>query len=354
MSKPLVSILCICYNQEEYIRETLDGFIMQETDFPFEVIVHDDASTDSTSKIVKEYAKKYPDKIVPWIEKENQFSKNNSGFVTEMYRRAKGKYVIPCEGDDYWTDKEKLQLQVDFLEKHPDYNICFHPAKIIYESGDQPDGQLPSKDFGTNFTLAKLLKGNYIFTNTALYRKQKYDVLPDGVLPFDWYMHLFHARNGNIGYIDRVMSVYRRHEGGIWWESGTNINSIWHKHGLAHFKMYVDTLKLFDGNKAANKILNEHITEAFTHIIEADKQFDSLLLAQIVKIYPEIASRYIINQSDKLESLSQASSELDKTSEELKFVKAKLAQDEKKLQLISRSRVWKLRNKVAKQVKNSK
>ena len=132
-SESVVSICCITFNHEAYITQALDSFLMQETDFPFEILVHDDASTDNTALIIKEYEKKYPKIIKPIYQKENQHSKGVDVFQFNA-QRAKGKYIAICEGDDFWTDPKKLQTQVEFLESHLDYSMCFHAAKIKKDS----------------------------------------------------------------------------------------------------------------------------------------------------------------------------------------------------------------------------
>lgn len=137
-ARPLmVTIQCITYNHEPYIRQCLEGFVMQKTNFRFEAIVHDDASTDGTAAIVKEYAEKYPDIIKPIFETENQYSKGGGfGLLQKiMDEHTHGKYVAFCEGDDYWTDPLKLQKQIDFLEANPEYSMCFHRAQINDEIG---------------------------------------------------------------------------------------------------------------------------------------------------------------------------------------------------------------------------
>ena len=128
-SLPLVSILCDTFNHEKYISQALDGFIMQQTSFPFEIIVHDDASTDNTAQIIREYELKYPDLFVPIYQTENQFSKPEVNIWTDItFPKARGKYIALCEGDDYWTDPLKLQKQVDFLEENPEYGMVHTDA----------------------------------------------------------------------------------------------------------------------------------------------------------------------------------------------------------------------------------
>ena len=136
---PLVSICCLTYNHAPFIKDCLDGFLAQKTSFPIEILIHDDASTDGTDVIIKEYAERNPNVIFPLFEKENQYSKGFRGSmdIEFNYSRARGKYIAYCEGDDYWTDPLKLQKQVDFLESHPDYSVCFHRCLHLIEKTKQ-------------------------------------------------------------------------------------------------------------------------------------------------------------------------------------------------------------------------
>lgn len=136
--KILVSIRCLVYNHEPYLRQCLEGFVMQKTNFRFEAIVHDDASTDGSAKIIREYAEKYPDIIKPIYETENQYSKHDGSLARIMNTACRGKYIAMCEGDDYWIDPLKLQKQVDWLETHPDCNLVFSNAYIHFEEGASP------------------------------------------------------------------------------------------------------------------------------------------------------------------------------------------------------------------------
>ncbi|HAX96890.1 MAG TPA: glycosyl transferase family 2, partial [Prolixibacteraceae bacterium] len=131
--QPLVSICCITYNQEKFIRDAIEGFLMQKTKFPIEVIIHDDASTDKTTDIIREYQSAHPDLIRAIYQSENQFSKGLDQALKHVYGGARGKYIALCEGDDYWTDPLKLQKQVDFMEAHPECTICFHQTLAKYE-----------------------------------------------------------------------------------------------------------------------------------------------------------------------------------------------------------------------------
>ena len=137
-NKPLVTIRCITYNHEAYIRDALEGFVMQQTSFPFEAIVHDDASTDHTANIIREYAQKYPHIIKPILQTENQHSKGKNSRMRADINAAMSphsQFIALCEGDDYWTDPKKLQLQADFMLSHDDVTLCFHNAMFHFEKG---------------------------------------------------------------------------------------------------------------------------------------------------------------------------------------------------------------------------
>ena len=225
MSSPIVSISCLVYNHSRFLRECLDGFVMQKTDFPFEAIVHDDASTDGSAEIIREYAERYPEIIRPIYEKENVFSKDPSVCSREINKRIRGKYVAICEGDDYWTDPHKLQRQVDYMEAHPNCSLCFHRARICYDDHSQADTVYPPEQRkAEEFTFDALLQENFMATNTVMYRRGAIDSslgpLPSNIMPLDWFGHLMHAYKHDIGFLPPVMSVYRRNSGSIWWKAG--------------------------------------------------------------------------------------------------------------------------------------
>ena len=143
-----VSVLCLAYNHERYIRETLEGFVIQKTDFTFEVLVHDDCSTDGTSQIIREYQEKYPAIIKPIYENENMYSKGLQIITDILLSKASGKYIAFCEGDDYWTDADKLQKQYEALEKHPECSMSVHKVQCCNEDGILNENIIPANSYG--------------------------------------------------------------------------------------------------------------------------------------------------------------------------------------------------------------
>ncbi|MXV39160.1 glycosyltransferase [Flavobacteriaceae bacterium Ap0902] len=133
--KPLVSICCLAYNHGPYIKQCIDGFLMQETNFEYEILIHEDASTDNTARIIREYQEKYPCRIKPIFQTENQYSKGIKPTLAYNFPRAQGKYIAMCEGDDYWTNPLKLQKQIDFLESNPQYNLSCCNYKVLDYDG---------------------------------------------------------------------------------------------------------------------------------------------------------------------------------------------------------------------------
>ncbi len=217
---PLVSVCCAAYNQKEYIAETIEGLLLQETSFQYEILIHDDASTDGTKEIIESYAAKYPDKILPFYQEENQYSRGNKRiFALYLFPKCRGKYIAICEGDDYWIAKDKLQRQVSFLEENPDYSICFHDAFIAF---DKKVSETRICDFNQPETsrLEDIVLRNFIPNVSVLYRKNKIlENLPEwymGLPLGDWPLHILTAQFGKIKYFNDVMSVYRMHSSSVW------------------------------------------------------------------------------------------------------------------------------------------
>ena len=218
---PLLTVAVISYNHENYIAEALDGILMQETDFPFEVIVNDDCSTDNTVKILEAYAKKYPTIIKLILQKENQYSKGVK-METLLFEKAAGKYVAICEGDDYWIDPHKLQIQLDEMRKVENCQMSFHSAIDIWEDKSKKD-EITTKQAKGNrlFSASDVVRGGGGFCPTAslIFEKEAVENLPEWFdkTPFsDYFLQIFGSLKGGALYIDRPMSVYRRNAAGSW------------------------------------------------------------------------------------------------------------------------------------------
>ncbi len=226
-----VSVLCATYNQEKYIRQALEGFVMQKTTFPFEVIVHDDASTDKTPEIIKQYAKKYPNIIKPIYQKENQYSKGELINIKCLFPKAKGKYLAFCEGDDFWTDENKLQIQYDIMEKNPNCHLCLHKVRAISENGKELNKAYP------NFNLQEKMMNPEDFFKYSIARQNfhtssyfiKSEEFKNYINEFVKIINLFRKESigdvpmifyfghlGGIYYINKIMSKYRMFSNGSW------------------------------------------------------------------------------------------------------------------------------------------
>ncbi|MEL7559446.1 glycosyltransferase family 2 protein [Stutzerimonas chloritidismutans] len=213
---PLLSIVCLTYNHADFIRETLEGFLRQKTDFPFEVIVHDDASTDNTAAIIREYAARYPSVIKPIYQRENQY-RLGVPFSTRLFAQASGRYIAYCEGDDYWTDPRKLQLQVDFLEKHRDYVMTYHDAFMFNSLGVVRTPHLTGK-YRKDATALQLQKARPVSTLTVCFRNLLKELPAElhgvEVLDICWWSLL--GAHGKGKFIEEIKpAAYRVHEGGI-------------------------------------------------------------------------------------------------------------------------------------------
>ena len=211
---PVVSVKCITYNHEKYIAQALDGFLMQKTIFPFEVIVHDDASTDKTADIIREYEAKFPKIIKPIYETENQYSKHDGSLSKIVNEACKGKYIAFCEGDDYWIDENKLQTQVDFLEKHHAYGMCYTKARC-YFNNSMKFGKRIGKNYHSYESI--FIYGNCIPTLTVCIRTEvlnKYNIEVPFKDRIEWVIGdlpqwLWILKNSKIKFIRKVTGVYR-------------------------------------------------------------------------------------------------------------------------------------------------
>ena len=216
-----VSICCVTYNHAKFIEQCIVGFISQITNFKFEIIIHDDASDDETSEIIKKCLIEYPNIIIPILQVENQWMKYGlNPLINYVIPRAKGKYIALCEGDDYWTDPYKLQKQVDFLEANPDYSICWGGYSELHMSNNQLiKPQWKDELVGDHeINLENVFSPYCTLTFTALFRSNCLNTVR--INEFN------HFRDNTIyiqcliqgkGYlINSDFGVYRIHEGGVY------------------------------------------------------------------------------------------------------------------------------------------
>ncbi len=213
MYKSLVTIVCTTYNHKSYIRQCIDGFMMQKTDFAFEVLIHDDASTDGTVDIIREYEEEYPNIIKPIYQKENQYSKGIDVSIY-IFPHLNSRYIAWCEGDDYWIDPLKLQKQVVFMESHEDYSMCFHNVWKLENSKMNKFSFLRKEEIYAS----DIINDWIVPTCSVLFRRNCFNIddyhkVLCVVGDFNLFINL--SQNGRIHYINSIMGVYRIHSNGI-------------------------------------------------------------------------------------------------------------------------------------------
>jgi glycosyltransferase involved in cell wall biosynthesis len=214
---PVVSICCLTYNHESFIRDAIESFLMQETTFPVEILVHDDASTDKTAAIIREYVVRYPNLIRPIFQAQNQYSVTGDFFAPVLAQACAG-YIAFCEGDDYWTDPEKLELQHALMEAEPNAAGCFHLMEMRFEDGSASQ-IYPPKERHHDRIFEDIAFSYHLSTGSIFYRKTLYAQRPAwarGLYMGDVPLIAELCLKGSFRFIDRVMGVYRQHEGGAW------------------------------------------------------------------------------------------------------------------------------------------
>ena len=254
----LVSVICITYNQEKYLPQTLKGFADQRTDFPFEVIIHDDASTDSTPEIVRQFYQEHSGNTLAVLQSENQYSKGNSQ-MPFLLSQCRGKYVCFCEGDDFWSDPRKIQRQASAMKANENCTACYGKVLIVDEKGESLGKYLPRNNKLKQGVISrKETLSNLVFTRCTGYQQFQFSGLmartdltreyfcnrPEysrkasvGDLP----LFLYLADKGDAFYMDRVMSCYRRNAVGSWNSKNSNPEQ-----KIAHLKAEIALLEAFD------------------------------------------------------------------------------------------------------------
>jgi glycosyltransferase involved in cell wall biosynthesis len=216
MSLIEVTVLMTTYNHERYIAQAVESVLMQQTQFPFRLVILEDCSTDRTREILLDFQSRYPERIQLLLAETNQCS--NRPFA-KAFESAEGRYLAFLDGDDYWTSPHKLQKQVDFLDAHPECSFCFHNASRIHEDGSMPPSNRNSDDQSPFSSIEDLWDACFIAAPSPMYRKGLFDRLPNwyyDAISGDWSLYLIHAEYGKIGYINEVLAVYRVHSKGLW------------------------------------------------------------------------------------------------------------------------------------------
>jgi glycosyltransferase involved in cell wall biosynthesis/FtsZ-binding cell division protein ZapB len=211
-----VSVCMITYNHEPYIAQAVESVLAQRTTFPVEIIIGDDCSTDNTRAILQRLADQHPDTIHLQFAGRNRGA--NANFVS-VFGCCRGKYVAMLEGDDYWTCLNKLQSQVEALDAHPEWAICFHPSECVYQDGIQGVPVYPYEWTKPVATIDDLFTSNFMATSSVVFRNRLFDEIPiwfHRLILGDWPLHILNAVHGDIGYLPETMSAYRLHRSGLW------------------------------------------------------------------------------------------------------------------------------------------
>lgn len=274
-----VSVCCLVYNHEKYLKQCLDGIINQKTSFRFEVLIHDDASTDDSKKIIEDYTKKYPEIIKPIFQKQNQYSKNKSINFLYQYPRVKGEYIALCEGDDFWIDEFKLQKQYDFMEKNTQCSLCTHVVKGVDISGEKKIKLFPTQSFSNNILTADEIINHistiesYPFQTSSYFFRSKYikELILYEIPTFmqlvksgDMTHLLYLITKGDVFFIDKIMSCYRMGTNGSW---SARMNNDYRLR-ITHQNKYIMTLREYD----------KYTDYKYTNIIHKDIEQRSFLL----------------------------------------------------------------------------
>lgn len=278
IKRPLVSIVCLTFNHEEYLEQCLESFFLQEVEFQIEILIHDDASTDGTVDIIDRYKEKYPNVIKPILQTENQFSQGK-GFVGLglCFDLAVGKYIAYCEGDDYWIDSLKLKKQVEFLEANKKFHVCTHDTEIRDSIGSKKNGVLFSKLLYNIFlkepkqvyTLQDTFTGNIFHISSIMFRNEEVN-FPIWVNRFsacDMVLFMLLAKRGDIYYMKDIMSVYR-----------SNLNSVTRTR-----KEYSSQILFFRMSLNIVRLMNRHF----------DREYQNAMYQIISRYYVELALVYL-------------------------------------------------------------
>lgn len=214
MSQPKVTVFMITYNHDRYIAQAIESVLMQVVDFEYEIIIGDDASSDDTPAIIRRYEAMHPH-IRPVLRQHNLGAMRN---VVDLYQHCRGEYVAFLEGDDFWIDKNKIQRQVDALDSHREWSMCFHPVEHVASSGELLQQVFPAHT-PTDYGFEAVVKNNLVPTCSIMFRRELFPSYPDVFRQFslgDWPLCMLLAERGELGFLPQVMGAYRIHSLGTW------------------------------------------------------------------------------------------------------------------------------------------
>ena len=291
MKNIMVSISCLTYNQEKFVADALDSFIMQKVDFEYEILIHDDASTDKTADIIRTYEERYPHLINVIYQSENTYSKGAKICEFNQFR-ARGKYIAICEGDDYWTDPYKLQKQVEYMESHPSCSLCVHAGYKVNENKELQKKHVRPNIGDKEFSIHEIISsgGRLFVTNSVLYRTDLvltrprfFELSPVG----DYPLMILLALQGSVYYIDTYMSAYRVGVEGSWSER-TYSNP---EKAIRHFERTLEMLE--ELNQYTNHQYIESIdlrkNQVLFNMNLIQNKFDTLKSSQFKHYYRQLS-----------------------------------------------------------------
>jgi glycosyltransferase involved in cell wall biosynthesis len=292
---PWVSIVNNTYNQEKFIIDALESFLMQETTFPVEILVHDDASTDRTAEIVKEYELKYPGLVLPIYQKENQYSKNVKPTQNFQIPRARGKYIAICEGDDYWTDPLKLQKQVELMERHPPASLCVSLNEQLVKNTKEIKRDKPY--YGIDYPMITKLEdlNQYFHTSTYLIRKSIYSSLANkypNLIMGDTSLRYLLISKGPFVVLNDYVSVYRITGEGIW----TRLSDF--EKEVSHYKIFHTFRTHFVPEQFKYHLINEmaSLKNLLVHF-KKKRMIKEWFIHSIKYLYLKIRYKYLMDFS---------------------------------------------------------
>lgn len=274
----MVSVQCTTFNHEKYVRKALDGFVMQKTNFKFEVIVHDDASTDGTADIIREYAAKY-NFIKPILQKENQYSQKIPYAAKYIHPLMHGKFIAYCEGDDYWTDPNKLQILYDYMSTHDECSMCCHAYENIEANTEKVIGEIHTLEADGTITIQKAIKyDNPTQFASQMFRRECVIGIPEIYLHRgvgDYTVLLHAATLGKIHYIDKIMARHRIASDGSWTNRVYKNRNLRVKHDENMINFLTDFDKYYDNQH--HVYVSEKIEEYIFDILMSNGEYKAMI-----------------------------------------------------------------------------